>query len=52
LHVEGVELEDGVFGDFFLGFEEFFEALLSAVDDVGEFLFVEGGFLALFVKHD
>jgi hypothetical protein len=34
LHVKWVELEDGVFGDGFLCFEEFFKALRTAVNDV------------------
>lgn len=52
LHVKRVELEDGVFSDGFLCFEELFEAFRSAVNDIREFLFVEGGFLSLFFKHD
>jgi hypothetical protein len=51
LHVEWVELEDGVLADGFLGFEELFKTLGTAMDDVGEFLFVERGFLSLFFKH-
>lgn len=51
MHVEWVELENGVLADGFLGFEELFKTLRAAVDDIGEFLFVERGLLPLFFKH-